>query len=97
MLLNDAINSGDAGRIAAFFNGYRQAAGQAPPQQQQHSHSSRGSSGKRIYSRDDIRELYEMHRCGEFTGREAEWNRIEADIFAAQREGRILNPDRISK
>jgi hypothetical protein len=37
------------------------------------------------------------HRKGAYTGREAEWNRQEADIIAAGREGRVLDPDRISK
>src|SRR5262245_39204736 len=51
----------------------------------------------RIYSRDDIRRLYGMHRKGEFTGQEAEWRRIEYDIIAAGREGRVLNPDTVTK
>jgi len=45
--------------------------------------------GKPIYTRELIGELYERHRKGEFAGREKEWARIENDIFAAQREGRV--------
>jgi hypothetical protein len=44
---------------------------------------------KPIYTRAQIKGLYEMHRKGAYTGREAEWARLEADIFAAQREGRF--------
>ena len=47
---------------------------------------------KPFYTRPQIAELYAQHRRGYFTGREAEWSRIEADIFAAGREGRIRNP-----
>jgi hypothetical protein len=44
---------------------------------------------KPIYTRVTIRDLYAAHRKGAYNGREAEWNRIEADLFAAQREGRV--------
>jgi hypothetical protein len=39
--------------------------------------------------REDIGRLYELHRKGAYAGREAEWARIENDIFVAQREGRV--------
>jgi hypothetical protein len=41
------------------------------------------------YTRVQIKQLYEQHRKGAYLGREAEWARLEADLFAAQREGRI--------
>jgi hypothetical protein len=44
---------------------------------------------KPIYTRVNIRDLYSAHRKGAYIGREAEWNRIEADLFAAQRDGRV--------
>ena len=44
---------------------------------------------KPVYTRAQIKQLYEQHRRGAYTGREAEWARLEADIFAAQREGRF--------
>jgi hypothetical protein len=43
---------------------------------------------KPIYSRAQVKQLYEQHRKGAYVGREAEWARLEADMFAAQREGR---------
>ena len=33
---------------------------------------------------------YEQHRRGKYAGRENEWQRIEQEIIAAGREGRIL-------
>jgi hypothetical protein len=45
-----------------------------------------------IYSRDDIKQLYESHRKGEWNGREAEWQRLEYELIAAGREGGIQNP-----
>jgi hypothetical protein len=46
---------------------------------------------KPIYTRAQISQLYNMERRGAYMGREAEWARQEADIFAAQREGRVRN------
>ena len=43
---------------------------------------------KPIYTRAHVKQLYEQHRKGAYVGREAEWARQEADMFAAQREGR---------
>jgi hypothetical protein len=42
-----------------------------------------------VYTNDSIRKLYEAHRRGAYANREDEWSRIEANIFAAQREGRV--------
>jgi hypothetical protein len=44
---------------------------------------------KPTYTRVQIRDLYRAHQRGAFVGREADWARQEADMFAAQREGRI--------
>jgi hypothetical protein len=51
---------------------------------------SRSASNKSIYTRQQIAQLYSQHRRGYYNGREAEWARIDADIIAAGREGRIL-------
>jgi hypothetical protein len=42
-----------------------------------------------IYTRAQIAQLYSAHRKGAYVGREAEWQRQDADIIAAGREGRI--------
>jgi len=44
---------------------------------------------KPIYTRPQIASLYEHKRRGAYVGREAEWARLEVDIIAAGREGRI--------
>lgn len=41
------------------------------------------------YTRAQIAQLYRQHQKGAYVGREAEWNRLDADIIAAGREGRI--------
>lgn len=81
-LLNEAISSGNARRVKAFFDEFKQGGGTvAAP--------SRRVSG-RTYTRDQIAELYSLHRRGAYAGRETEWVRLENDIIAAGREGRIL-------
>lgn len=47
-----------------------------------------GSNAK-MYSPDDIKSFFNDVRQGKYKGREAERDRIERDIFAAQRDGRI--------
>jgi len=44
---------------------------------------------KPIYTRAQIAGLYRAHQKGAYVGREAEWQRQDADIIAAGREGRI--------
>jgi hypothetical protein len=90
-LLNIAIQDGSAARVVALFNGFMQEAGdiQQPPTQRGQA-PGRRSSGKPIYSRDQIKQLYRAHQQGAYTGRDAEWARQEVDIIAAGREGRIL-------
>jgi hypothetical protein len=48
-------------------------------------------------SRARILELYSEHRRGLWKGREAEWRAVEEAIVAAGREGRIQNPQPITK
>src|SRR5262249_43910088 len=84
-LLNEAISSSSVARVKAFFAGFQAEHGAAGRSQAQSAARTRRSSEKRYYSREDIRD---DHRRGAYLGREAEWNRIEADLFAAQREGR---------
>jgi hypothetical protein len=57
---------------------------------------SRGASGAPVgqtsksYTPDDIKKFFNDVRAGKYKGRETERDRIERDIFAAQREGRIM-------
>jgi hypothetical protein len=86
--LNDAMAAGDANRVISFFREFMRGAGstQAPAAS---SSRARPSSGKPTYTPELIGRLYEAHRKGAYVGREQEWSRQEADIFAAQREGRV--------
>jgi hypothetical protein len=47
-----------------------------------------GTNAK-TYTPDDIKTFFNDVRQGKYKGREAERDRIERDIFAAQRENRI--------
>src|SRR5262249_40846569 len=88
-ILNDAIASGSAGRVIAFFRGFQQEASQTASSPSPHRSRNTAAPSKPIYTRAHIGALYEQHRKGAYAGREAEWARQEADIFAAQREGRV--------
>jgi len=44
----------------------------------------------KTYTPNDIRKFFDDVRSGKYKGREPERDRIERDIFAAQREGRIM-------
>jgi hypothetical protein len=86
-LLNEAVASGNANRVIAFFRGFLQEERAGGTQASGRARST--PSKKPIYTRTQIDQLYAAHRRGAYTGREAEWARQEADIFAAIREGRV--------
>lgn len=48
-----------------------------------------GAPDRRIWTTSEITQFYRQNREGRWQGREAEAARIEADIFAAGREGRV--------
>jgi hypothetical protein len=86
-LLDDAIRKGSAERCAAFFHGFQtetpSGGSTGAPRR------AKAAASKPVYTRDQIAKLYDAHRRGAYAGREAEWNRIEQDLFEAQRTGRI--------
>jgi uncharacterized protein YjbI with pentapeptide repeats len=98
-LLNDAVASGDANRVIAFFKGYQREAGRASSSSLPSSQRSRNTAApsKPTYTRDQIAQLYSAHRKGAYRGREAEWARQEADIIAAGREGRVQGGPYLTK
>lgn len=51
--------------------------------------STQDGSGKRVWSRAEIGEFYSSVQAGRFKGTAEQRKALEADIFAAQREGRI--------
>jgi hypothetical protein len=90
-LLNEAVKSGEARRVIAFFQKFlheQQAADQASSPGR-----PRRAPEKRTYTRAEIGQLYEQHR----KGAEAEWARLESDIFAAQHENRIQGTPYLTK
>jgi hypothetical protein len=54
------------------------------------SGGSKGGGEPKTYSPSDIKGFFSDVQKGKFKGRESERDRIERDIFAAQREGRIV-------
>jgi hypothetical protein len=86
-----AIVSTDANRVSTFVKKFQQEAGGTQSHASAGTTRTRSSGGKATHTRTQIAQLYEQHRKGVYVGREAEWNRLEYDIIAAGREGRIAN------
>jgi hypothetical protein len=87
-LLRRAVAAGDAHRVVRFYQGFLQAAGHHAPARQHASQSRQTATGtKPIYTRPQIAKLYEERRLGRID--DTRWGPLEADIFAASREGRV--------
>jgi hypothetical protein len=87
-LLRHAVANGDASRVAAIYRGFQREA-HAPAGHQRAAQSRPAATGGRpIYSREQIKQLYEQRRLGQIN--DAKWGPLEADIFAAGREGRVV-------
>jgi hypothetical protein len=89
-LLKDAAAAANAQRVASFFKGFLReqgAAGQssASPAPQR---SRRAASGKPLYTRDQITQMWARRRKGEIN--DADWARWEHELIAAGREGRVI-------
>jgi hypothetical protein len=63
---------------------------QVAPGKSRANNSVNSNKADKTYSPNDIRKFFDDVRAGKYKGREAERNRIERDIFAAQQEGRIV-------
>jgi len=98
-LLNDAIASGSAERCAAFFQSFMRAQGgsRAAPAHGSPKPAPGGSADKPVYTPQQIKQIYEMKRKGAWNGKEAEFARLEQDIFEAQKERRMLAPVYLTK
>jgi hypothetical protein len=88
-LLRDAVNKGDTARVAAIYRGFQQEVGQRAPAYQRTQSRPPASGGKPIYTREQIKRLYEERRLGRIS--DVNWARQEADIIAAGREGRVTS------
>jgi hypothetical protein len=86
-LLNAAIARSDATAVIAFFKGFMREAGGAPTSSAAPGRARPASPANKIYTRDEIKQLYRAHQQGAYVGREAEWARLENDFYRAQREG----------
>ncbi len=105
--LDDAQRNMDAARVAGFFTSWQQVNGapQAQPdrpartselEKQVAPGRSRSSGTPQsdelpTYTSEDITKFFRDVREGKFKGKEDERDKLERDIFAAQREGRIVN------
>lgn len=101
-LLNAAVDAGDAARASTFFKAYSQSRVVPPtpsvPAASQQLEAlvspGKGRGGappteKPPITREQIAQFYRDVSNGKYKGRSEEKARIEADIFAAQREGRV--------
>lgn len=96
---NDADARNDAARIVHFFTAFRGSvepvAAQAPTQNQalqaqivpSSARTNDAPPGKKVWTQADIKNFYTQARKGLVSAQD--YDRIESDIFAAQREGRL--------
>lgn len=105
--LDDAQRNLDVGRIANFFNAWKSMTGESVAQNGQsrsgselerqvapgrsRSTSNPAQGEGKTYTAADIQKFFVDVQKGKYKGREADRDRIERDIFSAQREGRIVN------
>jgi hypothetical protein len=85
--LRRAVAAGDAHRVIRFYQGFLQESGHSVGHQRSYQSRQTAIGGKRIYGRDEIASLYKKRRDGFIDDKS--WAQIEADIFAAGREGRV--------
>jgi hypothetical protein len=104
--LEDAQKNLDTKRVAQFFAAWEKEFGTPETARENRPNTNsqlekqvapgRGRAGKpaaqesKNYSPADIQKFFEDVRKGKFKGRDEERGRMERDIFAAQREGRIV-------
>jgi hypothetical protein len=104
--LEDAQRNLDVNRVVSFFSTWQGNNGQSVAQPTRNAVASqldkqvapgRGRSGgaptveqHKMYAPKDIQKFFDDVRKGVYRGKEAERDRIERDIFAAQRENRIV-------
>jgi len=104
--LDDAQNQLDVQRVAAFFHQWRQVSGtaaqetrpnpvdeltrQVAPGRGRSAAPAATPNAPKTYTPQEVSKFYDDVRKGLYKGREQERGQIERDIFAAQREGRIV-------
>ena len=95
-VLTTAQQALDADGVAAVFNAYKKQQPQEPksriPDDQVDPPTSRSTSapeGGKIWTGAEISAFYKDKAAGKYRAKPKEAERLEADIFAAQREGRV--------
>ncbi len=105
--LEDAQRVMDVFRVASFFSSWLSTQSASPdvpnpvtpaselerqvaPSRSRNTGTPEGDTA-RTYTPKDIATFFDDVRSGKYAGKEEERNRFERDIFAAQREGRIVN------
>ncbi len=100
-LIRRAYDLGASDRVAAMFRAF--LAEQLPARQRTNQRlpfepgalgasTPTDANGRRMWRRADIAKFFADRRAGKYDQREAEGLRIEADIVAAPRDGRIIDP-----
>lgn len=88
-----ARQSGDVPRLAAFYREYGEKRAADPREAlitpQGRTGGNEPQNSGRVWSQAAINEFYAQVRRGDFRGKEQDRRALEADLFAAQREGRI--------
>jgi hypothetical protein len=102
--LRQAFDIGASDRVAAIFKSY--LAGQIPQRMRTETRlpfedtakkatvrpsQDRYAERRRVFTNAEIRKFYQDRRRGLYDGREAESNRIEAEILAAAAQGRVAD------
>ena len=101
--LDDAQRNLDVTRVASFFQSWQSSTGAVVAQPNRTASElekqvspGKGRSGStttgeaKTYTPQDITKFFDKVRTGGFKGKEGERDVIERDIFAAQRDGRIV-------
>ena len=104
--LEDAQSNFDVERVANFFSAWGEKNGKPRAQQEKANSKSQlekqvapgkgkstgtpTSTSDQIYAPSDISQFYNDIKQGKYKGQDKERARIERDIFAAQRDGRIV-------
>jgi hypothetical protein len=95
-LLNEAISRGDASSCVAFFRGFEREHGASHGDHHESGQARQSRApGTRTWTPSQIKDLYARHRRGQI-GDES-FRKAEQDLFAAQREGRVLAPVFLTK
>jgi hypothetical protein len=87
-VLDDAIAAGSAPRVIAFFTTFQAQHGGGGEGRSGGTRRARTASGQQpVYTRDQVKQLYEAHRRGKLTG--PQWEQTEREIIAAANQGRV--------